>query len=111
MCYSLKEGSGADLRVRDIRGLQTFGCVLVSQKLLLVLFCFTASAYMFIVVSIFCTSHLVVVPVHNTQRNYQTFLKVESVFPCNNFQISLFLCVIQTVNPISGRGKFGHVHT
>ena len=90
MCYSLKEGSGADLRVCDIRGLQTFGCVLVSQKLLLVLFCFTASAYMFIVVSIFCTSHLVVVPVHNTQRNYQTFLKVESVFPCNNFQISLF---------------------
>ena len=79
MCYSLKEGSGADLRVRDRRGLQTFGCVLVSQKLLLVLFCFTASAYMFIVVSIFCTSHLVVVPVHNTQRNYQTFLKVESV--------------------------------
>ena len=71
-------------------GVQTFGCVLVSQKLLLVLFCFMASAYMFIVVSIFCTSHLVVVPVHNTQRNYQTFLKVESVSLVTIFKFPFF---------------------
>ena len=72
MCYSLKEGSGADLRIRDKKEPNFWVCLGLVETIVGSLL-FYGVRVVFIVISIFCTNHLVVVPVHNTQRNNQTF--------------------------------------
>ena len=73
------KSQGADLRVCDKEGPHFWVCLGVAETIVGSLL-FYGIRVLFLVVSISCTSHLVVVPVHNTPRNYQTFLNIESVF-------------------------------
>ena len=90
MCYSLKEGSGADLRVCDKGGPNFWVCLGVAETIVGSLLFYVISVY------VHCCFNLLSTTYKGTTKHFSR-LRVFSL--CNNFQISLFFMCFTNCKP------------